>query len=213
METKTNQEVVEFNNSKRNKRFISLTSGYAFVTCPDFSHQNGTYDFKTLGGGMPLHMLLSGEILKTCDKPVQVFISDHEAYRPDVVNMLGLSQDVMLLLISQSLELVKNEFQNTSLLSSAYAYSMVQELKTLVPKDQHLEHALIQWSGQGFSRTVLEARYCEKYAQMYAFLRYCSQEKLCPIILYSKFNFNLLSVIRKRFEMMPVMFLDVADPH
>lgn len=213
METKTNQEIVEFNNSKKNRRFISQVLGYAFVTCPDFSHQNGTYDFRALRNGLPLHMHLSGSILKTYDKPVKVLISDHEAYRPDVEKMLGLNRDVMLLYICQSLEVIKNNFQNAHLLSRAYPYSVVENLKATVPKDEHLERTLIQWSGQGFSRSILEARYCEKYAQMYAFLQYCDQEKLCPVIMYSKFNFNLLSVIRKRFEAMPIMFLDVADPH
>ncbi len=213
METKMNREVAEFNSSKKNKRYVSQMSGYAFVTCPDFSHQNGVYDFKMLRGGLPLHMTLSGNLLQNYDKPVKVFISDHEAFRSDVEEMLGLNRETMLSFIGQSLKVIKKDFPGACLLSEAYTYSIVEELKTVVPIDDHTERTLIQWSGQGFTRAILESRYREKYAQMYAFLAYCNQEKLCPVILYSKFNFNLLSVIRKRFEAMPAMFLSIIDPH
>lgn len=207
------EEIREFNNSKRNQRRINRSRGFAFVTCPDFSHSNGAYDFLSLGSGMPLSMSLAQDQLTALGKPVRVFVSDHEAYRPEVRDHLGLDKQTMLSRIAQSKDLIAGTGDiETQLLSSRYGYDAVSELKDSVPEGSHMNTVLITWSGEGFSRQELVRRYKEKYAQAKAFLVMCYREELCAVFLYSPFFFKLVPSMRKEIPA-AIYFLGVEDPH
>lgn len=210
----TNNELTEFNNSKKNLKRISECSGYIFISCPDFSHKDGRYTFRSIGQDIPLSVLLAQQTLceLSVSKKAWVYLSDHEATRLDVRCQLRTTEEYIRSCINASIEKIKPLFSETGLLSSLYSYDDVLETKETVPEDYHLQSALIQWSDGGGTLSELKNRYKEKYAQMYVFMEYCKNNNLCPIFLYSKFNLNLISNIRK-IVTIPVLFLDSVDPH
>ncbi len=209
-----NNEVLEFNSGRKNKKRIDQATGYVFVSCPDFSHDNGKYNYRKLGNGLPLSLsLASGKLLqKYKDKILEVYLSDHEACRPDVQKQLKLEKQELLSSINLSLKEIQKQFPNAKLLSQLYLYDDVTSYKQQVPNDYQLTRSIILWSEEGRSLYELEERYREKYAQMFIFMKKCHENNICPLFLYSKFNFNLVSNIRSLIPV-PVIFLDVADPH
>lgn len=209
---KNNRELTEFNNSKKNKNLLKKSDRYVFVSCPDFGHENGSYTYRSMGSGIPLSILLAQESLKRFEKSVQVFISDHEAFRPEVIKHLKTSHEEMIGNIKKSLEKVRLYFPTTLSLSEAYTYEKVVNVKSEIQEDYQMTLAMIMWSDEGKSKEELQERYREKYAQMFVFLEWCLENKSCAVLLYSKFTLNLVANIRKRLAV-PVIFLEITDPH
>ena len=210
----SNNELLEFNNSKKNQQRISQCKGYIFISCPDFSHVNRVYTFNEISNGIPLTFSLAQEnLLKlSAHKKLTVYLSDHEAMRTDVQRRLKMTKGEIVSKINESLNKIKGIFYNSYLLSSVYPYESVSGAKKLVPDDYQMQLALIYWSDEGKSIQELKDRYVEKYAQMYVCMKFCKEYNLCPIFMYSKFNLNLISNIRKLLTI-PVLFLEVTDPH
>lgn len=212
LKMKTNREIAEFNNSKKNRNLLKGVKKYVFVSCPDFSHENGSYTYRSMGSGLPLSFLLAKEYLMEIDSNTAIFISDHEAFRSEVIKHLKTSQEEMCANINKSLEMIRTHFPNANNLSSAYSYERVEEVKLGVIEDDRMTFAMIMWSNEGKSKAELQERYKEKYAQMFVFLEWCSKNNFCAILLYSKFTLNLVGNIRRQLPV-PVIFLDVSDPH
>lgn len=211
MKTLANKEITEFNDSKKNKRLLTQATSYAFISCPDFSHENGTYTYRSVNDEIPLSLSLAKSYLQDLDKEVVILVSDHEAYRPEVLTHLRLTFEEMHQRISLSVQRIQTEFPTASLLSSLYPYQNVLELKANVPKDYQMERAII-FGDEGKTVQEREQSYREKYAQMYTFLAWCKDNQSCAVLLYSKFTFNLATVIRNQIQV-PLLFLDANDPH
>lgn len=211
MKTQISNEVIQFNNSPKNTRKISKSKGYAFVSCPDFKHKNGKYEHvESFGSGLPLYMQLAGQELKILqkEKPVHVFLSDHELMYDNLLLTIGETREVAQLKIADSLQEVKKHFSDAALLSDSYDFEFTQSFKPLVPRDLNFENELKNWSHEGLSRETLEQRYINRFAQVKAFLTMCQSENLCAIFLYTIFTFKIVSIARKEMSV-PIVFLDV----
>ena len=75
--------------------------------CPDYSHHEGKYDFRTLNGGVPLlaelHVLFLKEIVASIGSPlVTLLVADHEADDPLLCKVVGKSRAEFVSLIQSS---------------------------------------------------------------------------------------------------------------
>lgn len=211
MEKKLNNEVFQFNNAFKNQRKIQKSSGFAFVSCPDFKNDGVRYNYiESIGGGLPLYMKLAGNELKklTNEKPVHVFLSDHELCYTELLEAMGETAENVRLKMEKSLELIKFDFPEANFLSEKYQYASVVSLKPTVPRDQNFENEVQNWGVENLPREKLEDRYLNRFAQVKAFMMQCESENLCPVFIYSIFTFKIVSLVRKELHT-PVLFLDV----
>lgn len=209
-----NQQLREFNSSKKNQKRIESSKGYTFVSCPDFSHCDGKYNFKSISNGLPLSFSLFMNCIKEkkLDKDVYILLSDHEAERLEVCDNVSLSQNEMLQKMSGSLASMRRFTSNVEVLSNYYRYEEVQERKRFVPEDSHMQSIVYSWLESGESEKVLIDRYKEKYAQMYCFLNLCKEMNWTAVFLYSNLMIRIVSVVRKEVSV-GILFLDTLDPH
>ncbi len=206
----TNNEVLQFNSSRKNQKKIKACSGYAFVSCPDFQHEGGKYNYATgLGSGLPLHISSKLHGLKKLEqeKPLQIFLSDHELQYDNLLQLIGNTYTDAKEKVTDSLNKIKKEFPGARFLSDSYEYDFVLSLKPSVPKEKNFENELVHWGNENLSRQALEDRYLGRYAQVQAFMLLCEKNNLCAVFIYSIFIFKIVSLIRSE-TAIPVFFLE-----
>lgn len=157
-------------------------------------------------------MKLAAEELKMLEleKPVHVFLSDHELNYSDLLNKLGETCEELKQKLELSLGVIRNDFPEACFLSEKYSYESVVSLRLSVPRDSNFENEVAHWGSEDVERSVLEDRYINKFSQLKAFMMFCKSENLCPVLIYSKFTFKIVSQIRSELHV-PVLFLDVME--
>lgn len=213
MEKKINKEVFEFNTSFKNTAKVRKSKGFVFISCPDFKNDGKKYNYvESIGDGLPLYMKLAGGELKVlmAQKPVHILLSDHELNYVELLNRMNESVEDVRIKLENTLRTIRVDFPKACFLSEKYSYESVVYLKQFVPKDENFNNEVINWGHESVSREQLEDRYLNRFSQMKAFMMFCRSENLCPVFLYSKFNFKIVSLVRKELHT-PVFFLDVMS--
>lgn len=95
---------------------IALLCGAKIVApaCPDYSHDNGCYTFRSVGGGVSLLTNLHIEFLHQVQTivpncQITILLADHEAKDQALCEAIGLSQEEFSALISESVENTKKK--------------------------------------------------------------------------------------------------------
>lgn len=108
-------------------------------TCPDYSHKNGVYTFRSLSGGVSLlaeqHIRFLKRIVKFFE-PVDVMflVADHEADDSELCRVVGKSQDEFLELVLCSVEATRRVVEPLGWT----AYRMTSAIADLVEREQEL---------------------------------------------------------------------------
>ncbi len=209
----SNNEVLQFNSSRKNQKKINACRGYAFVSCPDFQHDGGKYNYATgLRSGMPLHISSKLSELKKLErkKPMQIFLSDHELRYDNLLKLIGDTYTNAKEKVTGSLREIRKEFPRARFLSDEYDYDFVLSLKSTVPQGKNLENEIANWGNENLSRQELEDRYLGRYAQVQAFMMLCEKNNLCAVFIYSIFIFKIVSLIRATLPI-PVLFIETES--
>lgn len=202
------KEIKEFNESFRNKGLLKKINGYVFISCADFSHKDGKYTNEYIGNGLPLTIDLAKEKLFEISNDIEVYISDNEIYRKDLLIKINTNRHDMLQSIKQSMEKVKKYFPYTYLLSSIYTYKDICFQMDLVKPNEEI---CKKWSiDEDIQKTKVS--YKRRYAELFLFFKYCVKNNKCPILIYSGQIFKLVNSFKKDFKI-PIIFIDIKDPH
>ncbi|HEY4520760.1 MAG TPA: hypothetical protein VJJ72_03105 [Candidatus Paceibacterota bacterium] len=209
---RSNNEVIEFNLGQQNQKRIASAQSFSFVSCPDFTHTNGEYDYRGLESGIPLSVILVINELKglSTQKPIEIFISDHEMHAMNGQPHLKMSPDDIIARINGSLEAIRGCFPSANLLSVLYPYERVVTAKSRVPRDYQMERC-VAFADPNKSMTEREHRYIERYAEMLVFLESCLERRSCAVFTYSKYVFNLVAVMRRN-VLAPILFIEPGLP-
>ena len=131
----------EFSHSRKMCQAIGvwlLRGGTEILTpvCPDYSHQDGKYDFHTLNGGVPLlgelHIrFLRGVVQHIPGASVTFVVADHEADDPLLCRVVRKSREEFIELVHRSVV----ELQKVVELHGWRAEVMTKVIPTLVEEE------------------------------------------------------------------------------
>lgn len=111
-------------------------------SCPDYSHSNGTYDFSTVGGGLPLLSQLHIAFLKTIVPAIphahcEIVVADQEAEDAVLCKRVGQTRETFLDMIYTSIQTTKEHLSGTNwnVTAMTQRFPSLQRLEVIIAKE------------------------------------------------------------------------------